>query len=168
MSVPQAPAKANQKRRIGALALVLLGCVVGVAVGMGVYTFDYAEGMSYMSNDPTACVNCHIMQEQYNGWQHGSHHAAATCNDCHVPVDLLGKYATKIEHGYRHSKAFTLDDFAEPIRITPSSLTVVHNNCIRCHGEYVSQIISHSAKDADAVYCVQCHSTVGHGRKSGQ
>lgn len=168
MSSTQAKAGAGQVRRIGLWALLLMGALVGVAVGMGVYTFDYAEGASYLSNDPTACVNCHIMQEQYDGWQHGSHHAAATCNDCHVPHDLLGKYTTKMEHGYRHSKAFTLDDFAEPIRITPSSLAVVQRNCLRCHGEYVSQIISHSVEDVDAVYCVRCHSTVGHGRKNSR
>jgi len=58
------------------------------------------------------------MREQYDGWQKTTHHAVATCNDCHVPHDLIGKYMAKVEHGYRHSKGFTFQDFHEPIRST--------------------------------------------------
>ena len=57
---------------------LLLASLTGVLIGSGAYTFDYAEGTSYLSNDPRACVNCHIMREQYDGWRHGSHHAVAT------------------------------------------------------------------------------------------
>ena len=73
------------------------------------------------------------MREQYDGWQKASHHARATCNDCHVPQDALGKYVTKAKHGWRHSKAFTLQDFHEPIRIRPEDLAIVNDNCARCH-----------------------------------
>jgi cytochrome c nitrite reductase small subunit len=45
------------------------------------------HGTSYLSSDPAVCINCHIMQEQYDGWLHGSHHAVAVCNDCHLPHD---------------------------------------------------------------------------------
>ena len=43
--------------------------VVGVLAGLGGYTFHYAAGTSYFSADSAACVNCHIMREQYDGWQ---------------------------------------------------------------------------------------------------
>src|SRR5690349_14990155 len=98
------------------LAGLLLSSLVGIFIGVGTYTFSYAEGASYMSNDPAACVNCHIMRDQFEGWQKGPHHANATCNDCHVPYDFVGKYMAKAEHGWRHSKAFTLGGFHEPIR----------------------------------------------------
>ncbi len=146
------------------MAALLLSVLAGLLVGLCAFTAKEAEATSYLSNDPRACVNCHIMREQYDSWQHSGHHTAATCNDCHVPVDFLGKYLTKVEHGYRHSKAFTLQNFHEPIRITPSSLEVVQQNCLRCHGEFVSSIAGHGAPGAAATEfdCVHCHSHVGH------
>ena len=79
-------------RRAVIAGLPILACVaVGILLGSGGYTFYYAEGLSYLSNDPTACVNCHVMRDHYDGWQKASHHAHATCNDCHTPHDFVGK-----------------------------------------------------------------------------
>jgi cytochrome c nitrite reductase small subunit len=69
--------------------------LVGVAFGVGGYTFLYARGWSYLTNDPRACANCHVMEEQYAGWLKSSHRSVAVCNDCHTPPDLVGKYLTK-------------------------------------------------------------------------
>ena len=69
--------------------------------------FHFADGLAYAGNDPKACVNCHIMRDQYNGWQISSHHNHATCNDCHVPEAGLAKWICKADNGYRHSKGFT-------------------------------------------------------------
>ena len=51
---------------------LVVAALLGVAMGIGGYTFSYAEGLSYMSTDPAACVNCHIMQSQYEAWQKAS------------------------------------------------------------------------------------------------
>jgi cytochrome c nitrite reductase small subunit len=142
---------------------VLLAAALGLLGGLGAFTFQFAEATSYLSNDPRACANCHVMREQYDGWQKGSHHAVATCNDCHVPQDLLGKYWTKAEHGWRHSKGFTLQNFREPIRITPASLAVTRANCVRCHRELVDEIDGAHAAHGTPEECVRCHSHVGHG-----
>jgi cytochrome c nitrite reductase small subunit len=48
-------------------------------LGAGGYTFFYARGASYLSSDPRMCVNCHIMRDQFDGWQKASHHAFARC-----------------------------------------------------------------------------------------
>ena len=32
--------------------------VIGIAVGIGVYTFAYAKGWSYLTDDAAACANC--------------------------------------------------------------------------------------------------------------
>jgi len=40
----------------------ILAAGVGVLLGIGLVTFVYAEGASYLSTDPAACANCHIMQ----------------------------------------------------------------------------------------------------------
>lgn len=138
---------------------------LGLMGGLGAYTFDYAEGTSYLSNEPEACVNCHIMRDVYDGWRKGSHHAVAVCNDCHVPQALLPKLWAKAVHGYRHSRAFTMQDFHEPIQIGRDSLQMVEDNCVRCHRELVNDILVHPALAAhgEGLSCVHCHSHVGHG-----
>src|SRR5262249_8211290 len=129
--------------------------------GVGAYTFWYAEGGSYLSDDPRACVNCHVMRDAYDGWQHGGHHHVATCNDCHTPHDFLGKWWTKAENGFNHSPAFTFQDFPEPIRIGPRNLSRLERNCVACHRDTVRAIIGHGAEDEQG--CVRCHRSVGHG-----
>src|SRR4029078_1272604 len=110
----------------------ILAVLVGLLAGIGGFTFLYAEGLSYMSDDPRVCVNCHIMQPQYDSWQKASHHTVALCVDCHLPHDFIGKYLTKAEHGYNHSKAFTLQDFHEPIMITARSSRVLQEDWLKC------------------------------------
>jgi cytochrome c nitrite reductase small subunit len=68
-----------------------LSLAVGVAAGIGTYTFRYAEGLSYFETDPRACVNCHIMQSEYDAWQTSSHHAVAVCVDCHLTQAFVPK-----------------------------------------------------------------------------
>src|SRR5690348_15823983 len=104
---------------------VLFAVLVGVAVGVSAFTFHYAEGASYLSNDPRACVHCHTMNDEYHGCLRGPHHAVAVCNDCHVPHNFIGKYIAKATNGYHHSKAFTLQNLHEPIMITPHSSEVL-------------------------------------------
>lgn len=146
-------------------ALFVAGCLyLGLTAGAGLYTFIYAKGASYLSNDPRACVNCHIMREQYDGWQKASHHAVATCNDCHVPHTFLKKYLTKAENGFWHSKGFTLQDFHEPIRIRPQSKLVVQRNCLHCHGDIVSPLSPHPGDSRRMLDCIRCHAGVGHGQ----
>ena len=139
---------------------------IGLALGLGAFTFVYAKGYSYMTNDPAACANCHIMNEHFSAWQKGSHKTVATCNDCHTPHEFLGKYWTKAEHGFRHSKGFTFQDFHEPIRMKESSARVVLHNCVRCHEDAAHPIIAHRAGEGIRERtndCMRCHAGVGHG-----
>jgi cytochrome c nitrite reductase small subunit len=103
------------------------------------------------------------MRAAYDGWQKASHHAVATCNDCHVPHDLVAKYLAKAENGFWHSKGFTLQDFHEPIRIKPKNAQVLQTNCIGCHGGLVAEITAHGSAGDETNNCVRCHSAVGHG-----
>lgn len=143
----------------------LMGAIlVGICLGLGIFTFTYAEGLSYMSNDPKACVNCHIMNDEYTSWAKSGHHHVAVCNDCHTPHDLIGKYTTKAINGWNHSKAFTLQNFHEPIQITERNRKILQGNCVRCHSNLVHDaIIAPSGGVAEAPYCVRCHRNVGHG-----
>ena len=56
---------------------LLVAVAIGTAVAIGGYTFVYARGYSYMTNDPQACANCHIMQNHYSAWTKSSHRAVA-------------------------------------------------------------------------------------------
>jgi len=153
-------------------AALIASVAVGVFAGSGTYTFVSAEGLSYMSDDPAVCVNCHIMREQYDGWRHASHHAVATCNDCHLPHgNFLYALFVKGSNGYHHSKGFTFQDFAEPIRIKPGNAKVLEDNCLRCHAIASGEITAHGTlgvptdptQGADLYGCVRCHQGVGHG-----
>jgi cytochrome c nitrite reductase small subunit len=142
---------------------VLLNSLLGILLGAGSYTFYYARGVSYLSNDPQACVNCHIMRAEYDGWEKASHHAFATCNDCHMPHDFFGKWLAKASNGYHHSRAFTFWDFGDPIRIKPGNAGILNANCLSCHRGFVSEITAHRVIHDEELYCVRCHDNVGHG-----
>lgn len=44
----------------------------GVAFGLGADIFLYAKGYSYLTNNPAACANCHVMQAHYDAWMKSS------------------------------------------------------------------------------------------------
>jgi len=142
---------------------LLLSSLLGVLLGAGGYTFYYARGASYLSNDPQACVNCHVMQSEYDDWEKASHHAFATCNDCHMPPDFFSKWMAKAGNGYHHSVAFTFWSFRDPIRIKSGNTGILNANCLYCHRDFVSEITAHRVINDEELYCIRCHDNVGHG-----
>ena len=141
-----------------ALAAALL---MGTAIGLGAFTFGYAKGSSYLTNDPAACANCHVMENHYLAWVKSSHRAVAVCNDCHTPPGLVPKYTTKAINGFNHSLAFTTGRFPEPLRITPRNNAVTEKACRKCHQEIVSAIEG-PEPGTNHLSCIRGHSTVGH------
>jgi len=141
---------------------ILLAVLLGLLVGTGAFTFKYAEGLSYFSTDPKACMNCHIMTPQYDSWQKSSHHNIG-CVDCHLPHTFVAKYIAKAENGYHHSKAFTTQEFQEPIMIKEKNSRILQHNCVDCHDDMVHELFNRNVNDPDAVSCVHCHASVGHG-----
>lgn len=141
------------------IAVVIL---VGMFIGLGTFTFDYAEGLAYFSDDPEACLNCHVMRPQFEGWNHSSHKNVATCNSCHAPHNFLEKYIVKGVNGWNHSLAFTTGNYPDPIRIRGFNADVVQANCVDCHESLVSQV--HSNKPEEERSCIACHGNVGHGK----
>ncbi|MFP5380550.1 MAG: cytochrome c nitrite reductase small subunit, partial [Vicinamibacteria bacterium] len=136
-----------------AASSIVLGVAIGLVFGLAGYTFVYARGASYLTNDPAACANCHVMREQYDGWQRSSHRSVAVCNDCHAPHDVIGKYSTKARNGFWHSFYFTTGTFHEPIRITSRNAAVTEGACRTCHADIVSAIDS-SPRHGEALSCV--------------
>ena len=145
------------------LAGVVLASLVGLAGGAGTYTFVYAKGASYLTDDPRACANCHVMQAQFDGWMQGPHRSVAGCNDCHTPGSFVGKYFTKANNGLHHSIAFTSGDFHEPIAIKGRNRAITEQRCRDCHAGVVQAIdAGRRADDPDALSCIRCHADVGH------
>lgn len=138
---------------------VACGLALGTAVGLGLYTFVYAKGYSYLLDDPAACANCHVMNPQVDGWIKSSHHAVATCNDCHTPKGALGKVLTKAVNGWNHSLAFTTGSFHEPIRATAMNERIARQACAKCHRPILDSMHVGGGEPRD---CVLCHDAVGH------
>ncbi|MDO9154400.1 MAG: cytochrome c nitrite reductase small subunit [Paludibacter sp.] len=149
------------------LPVAIVGGIIG---GLVAYTAYMARIHSYLSDDPSACVNCHIMTPYYETWRHSSHALWTNCNDCHVPQDnVLKKYAFKAKDGLYHSAIFTLR--MEPMAVRPrnESYEVIMDNCIRCHDHLNSMCIKGSAisyadvMKGDGKACWDCHRQVPHG-----
>jgi cytochrome c nitrite reductase small subunit len=147
-------------RPVPRTAIVALAFLFGGVVGLGLFTTSYAEGTSYLSDDPASCRNCHVMNDVYDAWLKAPHHAVATCNDCHIPHDFPAKYVVKAMNGFNHSLAFTLQNFHEPIQITPPNKVVALNNCGYCHGT-VMTLVEHGGQD-EFLDCTRCHASIGH------
>jgi cytochrome c nitrite reductase small subunit len=143
--------------------LVLAACVIAIPAGIGAFTFVYAKGFSYLSTDPRACVNCHVMTPQYEGWLKSGHRHVATCVECHLPHAGFAKWLAKADHGFRHSAAFTLQNFKEPIEITPRDSRMVQTNCVRCHEDFVHAVVASPGVRGRELNCLHCHARAGHG-----
>lgn len=144
--------------------LVVAGSLLGVAIGLGFYTFVYAKGGSYLTNDPTACANCHVMREYYDAWLKSPHRSVAACNDCHTPHALIPKYMTKASNGWHHSFAFTSGRFPDRLRIKPHNREITEHACRSCHAAVVDAIDRRPHHGDAGVSCIRCHASAGHLR----
>ena len=149
------------------MLLAILGILSGTFIGVAGYSFVYAKGYSYLLDNPVACANCHAMRTQYDAWIKSSHHSAATCNDCHTPHNLLGKYAIKASNGFFHSFYFTTGKYPDNIRITKLDLKITEAACRRCH-QNITQAIDGNVVHgkAEGLLCTRCHYSVGHSDES--
>lgn len=151
-------------RGVRGIFVVIVAGLVGILLGVAVFTFGYAGGAAYFGSDPQTCNQCHAMNEQYNSWLKGSHRYVATCNDCHSPHDnLVYKYVNKADNGFWHALKFTTRDYPENIRIREVNRQITEEACLYCHGSLVSDIEGTRTHD-NAINCLQCHSNVGHLR----
>lgn len=149
------------------------GISVLAAVGMFAYMVHASNMLSYISEDPKVCINCHTMNTQYATWQHSSHRGRATCVECHLPKEsLVDKIFAKSRDGFKHSYAMTFRTYvSHNIRASDSAQERIQANCIYCHREMVSQIsanskLYHVKEDSGQIdrKCWSCHRDVPHGR----
>jgi cytochrome c nitrite reductase small subunit len=135
--------------------------LIGALAGLCVYTFGYAGGHAYLSSDPKACVQCHVMQEHFDSWQKSSHHAVAKCVDCHLSHNPVKKWLDKGENGALHSMHFTLNTHPDPVKLRSWHKGTVLGNCLQCHQGLVDDV--HRDPKGKAMDCLHCHQGVAHG-----
>ncbi len=144
--------------------------VAGAMLGLFFYLVYISNAVSYLSDEPSACVNCHIMAPEYATWSHSSHREVAHCNDCHVPHDnFFNKYYFKAKDGMRHAYIFTLRREPQTIFILEAGIRVVQQNCIRCHSDLVHnpEMLAVTTAYHDSFnerLCWDCHRETPHGR----
>jgi cytochrome c nitrite reductase small subunit len=144
--------------------------LLGIFFGLGLHVFYISNAISYISDDPRTCINCHVMNPQFATWQRGSHGKVATCNDCHVPQDnFIRKYWFKANDGLRHATYFTMRWEPQVIRIKQAGKDAVQENCIRCHSNQIHPVAlrainNRNVEDQTERYCWDCHRETPHGR----
>lgn len=144
-------------------ASIFAAVLAGLLLGVGGYTFLYAKGYSYLTNDPEACANCHVMRDHFAAWTRASHRAVAVCNDCHTPPGTMSKYMTKARNGFWHSFYFTTGRYPDPLQITARNHDVTERACRTCHAELAAAIDPVHGETAEArLACTRCHNDVGH------
>jgi cytochrome c nitrite reductase small subunit len=143
--------------------------LIAIAIGLGLFMAKEAKVLSYLSDDPQACVNCHVMTPVYNSWMKSSHREWAKCNDCHVPHDnVFAKYYFKAKDGLYHASVFTARAEPDVIEMKEASQRVVQQNCIRCHVQQVTQAkyrgyLEDHNDNRTKRKCWSCHQQVPHG-----
>ena len=149
---------------------VLAIIITGVIVGGGALFLYMLRAHTYLADDPSACVNCHIMGPYYATWFHSSHSRNATCNDCHVPHENpVKKWVFKGMDGMRHVAVFLTRGEKDVLRANKESAEVIMNNCIRCHTQLNTEFVNTGRIDymmsqvGEGKACWDCHRDVPHG-----
>ncbi len=144
--------------------------LTGVLIGLGALALYVGNATSYLSDDPKACMNCHVMAPQYATWERSSHARVAVCNDCHVPQNnIFNKFLFKAMDGTRHSFMFTFRLEPQVIHIKEMGAAAVQQNCIRCHSSLTQNVkekfVSFDLRDhGEGKLCWECHRETPHGR----
>lgn len=156
--------------RLTYLQKIMLITVCGILVGGGALFAYLLRAHTYLGEDSSACVNCHIMSPYYATWMHSSHSRNATCNDCHVPHENIArKYAFKGMDGMKHVAMFLTRSEDMSPKIGDAGAQVVMNNCIRCHTELNTTMVNTGKVDymmtkvGEGKVCWDCHRQIPHG-----
>ncbi|MBR3434944.1 MAG: cytochrome c nitrite reductase small subunit [Bacteroidales bacterium] len=157
--------KFSYRQKVGLLL------VAGVVCGLGgLFMYLLRAHTYFIGDNPSACVNCHIMTPYYATWSHSSHGRDATCNDCHVPhQNLAYKYGFKAMDGLKHTAYFVARSERQAPMAETMTGEVVMDNCIRCHTQLNQEFVKtgrmgykEQMREGGKV-CWDCHRNVPHG-----
>ena len=152
--------------------------IAGVLVGLGgLFSYLLRVHTYFIGDNPSACVNCHIMTPYYATWSHSSHGRidnqsnGATCNDCHVPhQNLAFYYGFKAMDGLKHTAYFVMHSERQAPMAETLTGQVVMDNCIRCHYQLNTEFVKTgrigymATLRGEGKACWDCHRQVPHGK----
>lgn len=107
------------------------------------------------------CASCHVMEPQYESFQHSAHSLAGnTCSDCHMPHSLGYGALAKAFFGMKDFIGVVRDHDPYKIHATDLMKDITHNNCLRCHGSMMEDVGDpHYNSDRR---CFDCHRNTPH------
>jgi cytochrome c nitrite reductase small subunit len=153
--------------------LFYVNLLIAFFIGIFIYALYVSNAVSYLSDNPETCVNCHVMRSEFASWQHSSHKEVAVCNDCHVPHNnVVNKYLFKARDGLRHATIFTLRMEPQVIKMHEAGQAVVQKNCQNCH-QVLNEAVGlltiglEEKKHGEGKLCWDCHRETPHGRVKG-
>jgi cytochrome c nitrite reductase small subunit len=110
------------------------------------------------SDQPSFCVQCHVMESEFEAWAHAGAHRRKMCVDCHLPNGNAGvHYIWKSIDGMKDALLFYSGSVPEKIHLTAHGEKVVQANCVRCHEQTVMLIDQERN-------CWECHRRIMHTR----
>jgi cytochrome c nitrite reductase small subunit len=108
------------------------------------------------SENSRFCINCHVMQAEYEAWMHSGAHRRKMCVDCHLPNENRGVYYLwKSIDGLKDVAVFYSGQVPDRIKISSHGIKVLQSNCIRCH-ETTVMLMDTKRK------CWDCHRRITH------
>lgn len=112
-----------------------------------------------LTASPTFCGSCHLMSSRYEDWFHTGAHKRIKCVDCHLPNNnIINHLFRKGIDGTSEVFYFFTGLYSEPLHASKHAKSVLRDNCIRCHGDMVSNI------NTDTMDCWNCHRSLYHNK----
>jgi len=139
---------------------VLISLIMGVLL-VGVISAFLMLGPPALlakSEQPDFCVQCHVMESEYQAWSHAGAHRRKKCVDCHLPNENAAThYVWKAIDGLKDVAFFYSGHVPDQIELTSHGEKVLQRNCVRCHEMAVSMIDTERQ-------CWSCHRRISHQR----
>ncbi|RKF20937.1 cytochrome C [Alginatibacterium sediminis] len=169
---------------------IWLGLPLGLFVFVGFIVFAVGgfQTMMHVTNQNEFCYACHVgmdtIVEEYQASPHfvSDDEVHATCADCHVPIDFVGKIVTKTKASadiyYMLIGTINMENFeSERLRLAEHVWHEMEANdsqaCRNCHNEEQNFDLAkqparartnHQKMDALESTCIDCHYGIAHKR----
>lgn len=142
-------------KKIIRLRYLLIGGVILAVAGL--FLVFGPPQLLARTETPEFCASCHVMEAEYESWQHQGAHRRQACVDCHLPHDNLASYYVwKSIDGMKDVFVFHSGRVPERIEISERGQGFIQGNCIRCHSAAVDRMLSTKRP------CWECHRRLQH------
>ena len=134
--------------------LVIGGLILAV---IGIFLAFGPPHLMARTETPEFCASCHVMEAEYQAWQHQGAHRRERCIDCHLPHDNLASYYLwKSIDGMKDVVFFYSGHVPDRIEVSERGQGFIQDNCIRCHTETVAKMLQTDRN------CWDCHRQLQH------